>query len=712
MKRKILTFFVAMFCSIAMMANIVTGQCGDNLNWSYDTQTKALSIIGYGDMWDYWQDNIPWGTVSTEITSISLPNGLTSIGAYAFYDCREITEIQIPQSVTKMGQSVFYNCDALISIDIPASVTTIPYGAFMNCLNLRTINIPEGVQEIGDYVFASCQNLLSITLPSTITNIGSDALRGIKEIYCLATTPPTINSNSIDADAVVYVPCNKVNDYLAVQYWQFLNVFGEMDYKLSFGASENGSAQLIQSVCSMNIAIVEATPYYAGWLFDKWSDGNTDNPRTISITKDTVLTPLFKKSDKQYTVNLLGIHYASCEEYGSMYESSVSLSVPEGTRVWFEAITDCGIFEGWSDGNTSPYRELIVVSDTTISASYSGIETYHVSITAGEHGRLNQEIVGDVSSCSSSFCFEVTADEGYHFVGWSDGYADGWRNINVYSDTTIQALFAKGEFGGKCGEELYWSYEVTPAVLTITGEGEMDASFSKYTETWRMYNYEENDYYYWLPKIKTISLPEGLLNIDYLAFKDCRHLQSVTIPASVVEIEESAFEDCRSLQSVTFTGTNLTSIGDWAFYNCHELQNIIITEGMQEIGQAAFFNCVYLNELSIPSTMARMADNSFAQCRKLKRIVSYAVNPPEIDAKTFEDVDRAIPVIVPSGSESLYHEANYWCEFFNISEDPTNINEVKDTQQVKVKSHKFLCNGQLYIFRGDKLYNAAGQKVK
>ncbi len=708
MKHKLSSLFVALLATTALRANVITGQCGSNLNWSYDTQTKTLSITGYGDMWDYWQDDIPWGTVSTEITSISLPNGLTSIGAHAFDYCEKITEIQIPQSVTKMGQSVFSSCRALTSIDIPASVTTIPYGAFTNCWNLRTINIPEGVQEIGDYVFAGCQNLLSITLPSTITNIGSDALRGIKEIYCLATTPPTINSNSIDADAVVYVPCSKVSDYLAVQYWQFLNVFGEMDYKLSLGVSENGSAKLTQSVCSVNIAIVEATPS-AGLLFDKWSDGNTDNPRTISLTKDTVLTPLFKKSSKQYTINLLGIGYAEIEGYGYSYQSSICQTVAEGTYVYFYAISDCGRFEGWSDGVTTGDRGIRVTSDTTISAVYSGIETYHVSITAGEHGRLNQEVVGEVSSCASSFNFEVTADEGYHFVGWSDGETRGWREIDVYSDTTIQALFAKGEFGGKCGDNLYWSYDVTPSALTITGEGEMISHWEEESGTWRNYNYEEDSRYYWLPNIKTISLPDGLINIDYLAFKDCRHLQNITIPASVVEIEESAFEDCRSMQSVTFAGTNLTSIGDWAFYNCHELQNITIPEGVQEIGQAAFFNCVYLDELTLPSSMKRVGDNGFAQCKKLRRIVSYAVNPPEIDAKTFEDVDRNIPVIVPSESVELYENHIYWKEFF-IQGGASGLNRFTD-----LPIHRFtkiIKDNRLHILHNGKIFNALGGEVR
>lgn len=708
--KKILTLFLALVVSKVLWANIITGQCGDHLDWSYDTQTKALSITGYGDMFNYdYSGNVPWATISPEITSISLPNELTSIGDNAFTFCGKITNIQIPETVESIGQDAFSFCNALTFINIPSSVEIIAGRAFYACDNLQKINIQEGVQSIGYWAFYACYSLSKIILPSTLVSLESGALEGIKEIHCLATTPPTISSSSIDADAIVYVLCDYVNHYLAAQYWQFLNIIGDMDYDLSFGVSGNGSAKLTQSVCSMNIAIVEATPS-AGWLFDKWSDGNTDNPRTISLTKDTVLTPLFKKSDKQYTINLLGIGYAEIEGYGSFYQSSISQTVTEGTYVYFYAISDCGIFEGWSDGVTTGDRGIRVTSDTTIYAIYSGIETYHVSITAGEHGRLNQEIVGEVSSCASSFHFETTPDEGYHFIGWSDGYEYSWRTINIYQDTILTALFAKGEFGGKCGNNLYWSYEVTPSALTITGEGEMEAFASSDLQTWRSYNYDENPRYYWLSNIKTISLPDGLINIDYLAFKDCRHLQNITIPASVVEIEESAFEDCRSLQSVTFDGTNLHSIRDWAFYNCHALQHIEIPKGVTEIGDGAFYGCTYLEDLVLPASVTAIGDNGFALCSKLNKMTVKSLMPPTIYGKTFYDVSRQMPVYVPMEVVNDYKSDVYWGEMNIIGvEMPTDFESVHGSQST---THKVLCNGQLLIEANNATYTLMGQKVR
>ena len=83
--KKFSTFLCMVLCSITLHANVVTGTCGDNLTWSYDTDTKALTIEGNGAMTDYeyWSNNQPWAQVSGDILSVSLPEGLTTIGNYA-----------------------------------------------------------------------------------------------------------------------------------------------------------------------------------------------------------------------------------------------------------------------------------------------------------------------------------------------------------------------------------------------------------------------------------------------------------------------------------------------------------------------------------------------------------------------------------------------------------------------------------------------------
>ena len=218
-----------------------------------------------------------------------------------------------------------------------------------------------------------------------------------------------------------------------------------------------------------------------------------------------------------------------------------------------------------------------------------------------------------------------------------------------------------------------------------------------------------------------LKLPASLTKINYMAVAGCKNLQSIDIPASVEEIEQSAFEDCRSLQSITFGGANpapgrfnapaaasqLKRIGNWAFYNAHELQHLTIPEGVTEIGDGAFYGCTYLEDLVLPSSVRAIGDNCFALCSKLTKIVVNSTTPPEIEAKTFYDVKRQIPVYVPDEAVSAYEADTYWQEFDiqGASKMPQGINDV---QGDNVQCTKILRDGQVFIKRNGELYNMNG----
>ena len=109
--------------------------------------------------------------------SYNIPNGVTSIGDYAFEDCTSLTSITIPDSVTSIGDSAFEDCSSLTSITIPDSVTSIGDSAFEDCSSLTSITIPNSVTSIGEFAFFGCSSLTSITIPDRVTSIGRGAFR-------------------------------------------------------------------------------------------------------------------------------------------------------------------------------------------------------------------------------------------------------------------------------------------------------------------------------------------------------------------------------------------------------------------------------------------------------------------------------------------------------------------------------------------------------
>ena len=134
------------------------------------TIPKGITSIGYGTF-----------RHCSSLTSITIPEGVTSIGEKAFDDCEGLTSITIPEGVTSIGDRAFSYCSGLTSITIPKGVTAIGYGTFVTCCNLTSITIPEGVTSIGDGAFSDCSGLTSVNC-SGLTSV---ICKSKKPAYCI-----------------------------------------------------------------------------------------------------------------------------------------------------------------------------------------------------------------------------------------------------------------------------------------------------------------------------------------------------------------------------------------------------------------------------------------------------------------------------------------------------------------------------------------------
>ena len=146
-------------------------------------------------------------------TSFIIPDGVTSIGNEAFYDCDSLTNITIPSSVTSIGDYAFYGCDSLTSITIPSSVTSIGWYAFYSCDSLTSITIPSSVTSIGNEAFVYCYNLTTVYYTGTESewnaiSIGSsNSNLSSATRYYYSETEPTTSGNFwhyVDGEIVVW----------------------------------------------------------------------------------------------------------------------------------------------------------------------------------------------------------------------------------------------------------------------------------------------------------------------------------------------------------------------------------------------------------------------------------------------------------------------------------------------------------------------------
>ena len=186
---------------------------------------------------------------SSNITSIEIPDGVTLIGTYAFYDCSSLTSITIPDGVTVIGKSAFNGCSNLPSITLPNSITTIANNTFQGCDKLESIEIPDSVTSIGAYAFEGCDSLTLITIPDSVTSIGAYAFMGCDSltlitipdsvtsigdyalrigsatnkatITIMSTTPPPISSSIFNASYLnqIIVPAGTGDTYKSATNW-------------------------------------------------------------------------------------------------------------------------------------------------------------------------------------------------------------------------------------------------------------------------------------------------------------------------------------------------------------------------------------------------------------------------------------------------------------------------------------------------------------
>ena len=211
LKKRFFVFFVfiTVLCSLfPAFAQTTGGKCGENVNYMFDFDTGHLSISGMGNMRQYTKNSVaPWYSFRDEIVSVSIENGVTSIGDYSFFWCGSLNSVTISSSVKTIGNSAFYNCDALTAVTIPEGVERIEDEAFQNCTGLEEVFISgsvknigksafyncyiseeeseigiesglkkvvmeDGIETIGDYAFCMCEKLNDITIPESVTSIG------------------------------------------------------------------------------------------------------------------------------------------------------------------------------------------------------------------------------------------------------------------------------------------------------------------------------------------------------------------------------------------------------------------------------------------------------------------------------------------------------------------------------------------------------------
>ena len=285
----------------------------------------------------------------SSLTSITIPNSVNYIADYSFFGCSSLTSVTcLRTNSPSLGSYVFVetpnnktltipcgyeseyanwgatwasiDCFVIIGSlfaieDLTYEVTSETEVYVQDCTESATsVVIPStityqgttyDVTSIGNGAFFECSNLTSVTIPNSVTSIASGAFSScsfLQNVTCLSTTPPTLEDNTVfpyPNIASLNVPCGSLEAYSsATSFWNmfFAGRISENGYNVEVSVNdETFGSVTVESDCSTGTLTATANE---GYVFISWNDGNTDNPRTVTLTSDTAFTAIFAAIDE------------------------------------------------------------------------------------------------------------------------------------------------------------------------------------------------------------------------------------------------------------------------------------------------------------------------------------------------------------------------------------------------------------------------------
>ena len=338
---------------------------------------------------------------NSAVTSVTIPDSVTSIRDSAFLFCSQLTNISIPNSVTAIGSFAFDGCTKLESITLPSSLSTIQSYAFYNCGNLKTIRIPVSVTFIENFAFDGCPSSMTVTYSGSKTQWDAIAKGSNNDVLENNLVCAKLEA-TFTADGTTFAQPQTINR-------------GEKFTKPAEPPKENHT--------------------FAGWYNGddefKFDDDTTNAPNVLNLVA--------KWDINKYTVQFVS-------EHGSFEDQTIEHGKPIDTDKLTPPIVEGFTFDGWYADKAHETKfdfNTQITSDTKVYAKWTA-KDYEVSFIT-EHGDAPD---------SQNVKYNGTADdpgklteEGYTFIGWyTDDTHDSTKfdfNTPITSDTKVYAKWEK-----------------------------------------------------------------------------------------------------------------------------------------------------------------------------------------------------------------------------------------------------------------------------
>ena len=564
----------------------------------------------------YWNEgNLTWKLYADGTLNISGTGAMKDYTNYNSSDSQSpvfgndtIKNVVIEDGVTSIGNYAFWSCSSLTSITIPKSVTSIGDRAFYNCSSLTSITIPKSVTSIGANAFERCSSLTSITIPDSVISIGASVFEECRNLSSI-----TLSNNITSIGTFAFYNCSGLTSITipetvtSIGDFAFEGCSSLTSITIPDGVTSIGASAFYNCSNLTSITIPDSVIGIGNYAFSSCT-----KLKTISLGCGSAL----KKSDFGNQANLVSYTLHTLKKTAA---KAVTCTEDGNKEYW--TCEHCGKYF-LSDDTNPETAKAVEQSEFIIPASHKLTKVEAKDATCTEDG--NKEY-WTCEHCKKYFLSDDSNPETATAVELSETVIPALKHKNATTRGVVEPNGTKPGYSGDryCPDcdtvlekgytywnegNLTWKLDAD-GTLTISGTGTM-----------KDYDYNNNPSPANQKKgsVKKVVIKDGVTSIGNFAFYNCKSLTSITIPDSVTSIELAAFNNCNNLTSITIPDS-VTSIGDSAFELCNKLSSITLSNNITSIGNWAFHGCP-LTSITIPDSVTSIGAMAFYSCSNLQTI--------------------------------------------------------------------------------------------
>ncbi len=636
------------------------------------------------------------------ITAITIPDMVESIGSNAFLNCSNLTGVKMSQNIKSIGERAFFNCSSLEKITLPDSLESIEYYAFAGTKLYNdnftqseplyigkylirvseeasgVLEIKDGTVLIADYALCDCIHISSVVIPTSVKYVGNYAFANM---YSLETavysgTEDEMNRVSFGEGFSENAGSGTPDGSTSIIYLNgAYDPSKKEDYSIGLEFAPNSDMTgCIVSGYNGNDSVVIIPSIYLGYPVTEIADDAFSGKGLVEVKIPATVTKIGNNAFRDCyalnsvsfadgaTVSVIGSYaFSSCQQLKSIALPASVTSIGECVFQYCDNLESVSFAKDGAKLEIIPSNAFggcmlnqidIPDSVTTISEGAFSYNEELTLISFGENSSL--KTIGDSAFGACGALKQLTLPKTVTSV---DSTAFSGCQISV---ATVPACAI--------------SSVVSESLISLTvngGETIPESATNKWGNADALYD---------------LVIMDGVKRIEYKAFYGCTSLKNVTLPSSLELIGQNAFEYCTALESIVIP-SSVTAISEFAFVDCIMLSSVDLPDGLLSIGMSAFEDCVMLSSIDIPNSVNSIGISAFQNCEALKS-VNIPTSIKSISSHTFRNTGLE-SVSIPSGVEKIETYAFGYCDMLKTVElaaSVTNVSENAFGETLSIKT--------------------------